>query len=324
MSNLTKTWEKQQVSDIYNKSFMDLVFTAQTIHRENFDPNSLQLSTLCNVQSYGCPENCGYCAQSAHFKTNLKKEKILDTAEVIERAAQAKANGATRFCIAAAWRSPPAKDLPKVLDMIKGIKKLGLESCATLGMLSEENASQLKAAGLDYYNHNLDTSPEYYPEVVTTRTYQDRLDTLAKVSKNGMKTCCGGILGLGESREDRISLLHQLANLPDAPRSVPINMLVKIKGTPLGEGNAENLDKIELVRTIATARIILPKSVVRLTAGRAAMSDELQTLCFFAGANSIFLGEKLLTTPNTTVENDKNLMQRLGLKSMAAETELCC
>ena len=316
MSHLTKFLEKQDVSEIYTQSFMDLIFNAHCIHRENFDPNSLQLSTLLNIKTGACPENCGYCSQSGHFKTKLKIEKIMDLAEVTERAQQAKANGATRFCLAAAWRSPPEKDLPKVLDMIKEIKNLGLETCATLGMLSEENALQLRQAGLDYYNHNLDTSPEYYQEVVTTRTYQDRLDTLAKVRNNGIKTCCGGILGLGESREDRISLLQQLANLPEPPQSVPINMLVKIKGTPLGE--VQDLDPLELVRTIATARVILPKAVIRLTAGREAMSDELQALCFFAGANSIFLGEKLLTTPNPKVANDKNLMARLGIKSMVS------
>lgn len=308
---LRHDWTRDQVSALFSKPFSDLLFRAQTIHRQYFDPNQVQISTLCSIKTGACPEDCKYCSQSGHYNTGLEKEKLIEVERVLAEARSAKANGATRYCMGAAWRSPPEKDMPKVLAMVKGVKDLGLETCMTLGMLSTGQAQQFADAGLDYYNHNLDTSPEYYGEIITTRTYQDRLETLQNVRDSGMKVCCGGILGLGESQADRISLLLQLASLNPHPDSVPINLLMRIEGSPLE--NTEDLDPLEFVRAIAVARILMPATYVRLSAGRENMSDELQALCFQAGANSIFYGEKLLTTANPTENRDMVLFQRLGI-----------
>lgn len=291
--------------------FADLLHRAQQTHREHFDANAVQVSTLLSIKTGGCPEDCAYCPQSARYATGLKAEKLMTLDAVVDKARQAKAAGATRFCMGAAWRSPKDKDVGKVAEMVGAVKALGLETCATLGMLSGEQAQALKSAGLDYYNHNLDTAPEFYGDIVRTREYQDRLDTLDYVRRAGMKTCCGGIVGMGETREQRAGLLQTLANLPEHPTSVPINRLVQVAGTPLA-GTAL-LDPFEFVRTIAVARLLMPQSMVRLSAGRAEMSDELQALCFLAGANSIFYGEKLLTTGNPDVEHDQALFRRLGI-----------
>jgi biotin synthase len=289
------------------------------VHRAHFDPAEVQVSTLLSVKTGGCPEDCAYCPQAQRYDTGVNAQKLMDTEQVLARARQAKAAGASRFCMGAAWRSPKDRDIPKVAEMIREVKALGLETCATLGMLSGAQASALKDAGLDYYNHNLDTAPEFYGDIIRTREYQDRLDTLAHVRDAGMKTCCGGIVGMGESRDQRAGLLQALANLPAHPDSVPINRLVQVVGTPL-HGTAE-LDPFEFVRTIAVARIVMPRSMVRLSAGREAMSDELQALCFSAGANSIFYGEKLLTTGNPDTERDLALFARLGLRPMAVQVE---
>jgi biotin synthase len=297
---------------LFDLPLMDLLFHAHGVHREHFDPNVIQASTLLNIKTGACSEDCGYCAQSARYDTGLQRERLLPVDEVLAAAEAAAANGATRFCMGAAWRSPKDRDLEEILDMVRGVKALGLETCLTLGMLSAGQAHALRAAGLDYYNHNLDTSPEYYAEVVTTRSYQDRLDTLEHVRDAGLKVCSGGIIGMGETRADRAGLLVQLANLPVHPESVPINRLVPVAGTPLA--NSPALDPIEFVRTVAVARILMPKSYVRLSAGRETMSDELQALCFFAGANSIFYGEKLLTAPNRGPDSDQALFFRLGLR----------
>jgi biotin synthase len=296
---------------------MDLLFRAQTVHRAHFDANTVQVSTLLSIKTGACPEDCKYCSQSGHYDTGLDKEKLLEIRKVVEEALNARAKGASRFCMGAAWRSPRDRDMPYVLEMVKQVKALGLETCMTLGMLSGEQAQQLAEAGLDYYNHNLDTSPEHYGNIITTRTYEDRLNTLAHVREAGIKVCCGGIVGLGEAREDRIGLLMQLANLPVHPESVPINMLVKIAGTPLGE--VDDLDPFEFVRTVAIARILMPQSHVRLSAGRETMNDEMQALCFMAGANSIFYGEKLLTTPNPEAAHDRQLFARLGINTQATQ-----
>ena len=305
-------WTKQQVLALFNQPFNDLLFQAQTVHRENFDPNRVQISTLLSIKTGACPEDCKYCPQSGIYNTGLEKEKLLDIDRVLHEAQAAKARGATRFCMGAAWRSPPDKEMPEVVAMVREVKALGMETCMTLGMLSDHQAQSLAEAGLDYYNHNLDTSPEYYGDIITTRTYQDRLDTLASVRGAGMKVCCGGIVGMGESANDRAGLLMQLANLPDHPESVPINMLVKVKGTPLE--NQADLDPFEFIRTIAVARIMMPASHVRLSAGREKMNEEMQALAFHAGANSIFYGEKLLTTPNPEADNDMKLFARLGIE----------
>jgi len=304
-------WTKKEVQDLFDTPFNDLLFKAQTVHRANFDPNQVQVSTLLSIKTGACPEDCKYCPQSGHYNTGLEKEKLLQVEKVLEKAKQAKAQGSSRFCMGAAWKHPSEKDLPYVLEMVKGVKDLGLETCMTLGMLTENQADQLADAGLDYYNHNLDTSPEFYDKIITTRTYQDRLETLQHVRDAGMKICSGGILGMGEKASDRIGLLVQLANLPVQPESVPINMLVKVKGTPLED--VEDLDPIEFIRCIAVARILMPKSHVRLSAGRENMSDEMQALAFMAGANSIFYGECLLTTPNPEAHKDMQLFKRLGL-----------
>jgi biotin synthase len=307
-------WTRAEVEALFDLPFMELVFQAAAVHRANFDPSEIQLSQLLSVKTGGCEENCGYCSQSAHFDTGLKASKLMDATAVIADAMQAKAAGAQRFCMGAAWRDLKDRDVPKLAAMIGGVKALGLETCATLGMLTPDQAKALKAAGLDYYNHNLDTSPEYYGEVVTTRTYDDRLDTLAHVRDAGMSVCCGGIVGMGESRADRAGLLHALATLPAHPESLPVNALVPIPGTPLGD--SEPIDGLEFVRTIAVARIVCPKSMVRIAAGREGMSRELQALCFLAGANSIFVGGKLLTTPLPGQDKDARLLADLGMRPM--------
>ncbi|RLA46746.1 MAG: biotin synthase BioB [Gammaproteobacteria bacterium] len=305
-------WTAQQVLSLFRQPFNDLLFEAQSTHREYFDPNRVQISTLLSIKTGACPEDCKYCPQSGIYNTGLEKEKLLEIDKVISEAQAAKDSGATRFCMGAAWRSPAAKDMPCVLNMVKEVKALGMETCMTLGMLTDVQAQDLADAGLDYYNHNLDTSPEYYGEIITTRSYQDRLDTLENVRGAGMKVCCGGIVGMGESVMDRVGLLVQLANLAEHPESVPINMLVKVAGTPLE--NEQDLDPFEFIRTIAVARIIMPASHVRLSAGREDMNEEMQALAFHAGANSIFYGEKLLTTPNPVANKDMQLFDRLGIK----------
>jgi biotin synthase len=292
--------------------FADLMFHAQRVHRANFDPNRVQVSTLLSIKTGGCPEDCSYCPQSIRHDTGVEREALMPVAAVTEAAARAKAAGATRFCMGAAWRSPKDRDLETVIAMVRAVRSQGLESCATLGMLDEDQATKLAAAGLDYYNHNVDTSPEFYGEIISTRTYQDRLDTLERVRDAGMKVCCGGILGMGESGRDRAGLLHVLATLPSHPESVPINQLVQVAGTPLAGTDA--LEPLDFVRTVAVARLAMPRSHVRLSAGRESMSDELQSLCFLAGANSIFYGEKLLTTANPDVEHDRELFRRLGIR----------
>jgi biotin synthase len=302
------------VAALFELPFNDLVFQAQTIHRQHFDANKVQLSTLLSVKTGGCSEDCGYCSQSARYDTGLEKEVLMNADEVIDVARIAKENGASRFCMGAAWRGPKTKDLVEVKKMIAGVKALGLETCATFGMLKEGQAEELRDSGLDYYNHNLDTSPENYANVVTSHSYQDRLDTLGKVRKAGLNVCSGGIVGLGETRLDRVGLIAQLANLEPQPDSVPINNLVKIEGTPLEEGEA--IDWTEFVRMIAVARITMPKSFVRLSAGRQQMPEAMQALCFMAGANSIFYGDKLLTTGNPDVSRDKNLFAKLNIKPL--------
>ena len=311
---LRHDWSRDEVLALFALPFPELMQRAGETHRAHFDPREVQVSTLLSIKTGGCPEDCAYCPQSARYNTGLKAHKLLSVDEVVAKAQQAKDAGATRFCMGAAWRSPKDKDVAQVAEMVGAVRALGLETCATLGMLSGKQANALKHAGLDYYNHNLDTAPEFYGEVIHTRDYQDRLDTLANVRQAGMKTCCGGIVGMGESREQRAGLLQTLANLPEHPGSVPINRLVQVEGTPL-HGTAL-LDPFEFVRTIAVARLLMPASMVRLSAGRAEMSEELQALCFLAGANSIFYGEKLLTTGNPDVEADQALFARLGLVPM--------
>ncbi|AKC86813.1 biotin synthase BioB [Pseudoxanthomonas suwonensis] len=313
-SELRHDWRREELLALFDLPLTELLFRAASVHREHFDPAEVQVSTLLSVKTGGCPEDCGYCPQAQRYHTGVDATKLMDGAAVLEKARQAKAAGASRFCMGAAWRSPKDRDIPKVAEMIAGVKALGLETCATLGMLSPGQAGALKDAGLDYYNHNLDTAPEFYGDVIHTRQYQDRLDTLEHVREAGLKTCCGGIVGMGETRAQRAGLLQALANLPAHPDSVPINRLVQVAGTPLA-GTAE-LDPFEFVRMIAVARIAMPRSMVRLSAGREAMSDELQALCFAAGANSIFYGEKLLTTGNPDVERDQALFVRLGLRPM--------
>lgn len=311
---LRHDWTLREIEALFNLPFNDLLFQAHSAHRRYHDANAVQISTLLSIKTGACPEDCKYCSQSGHYNTGLEKEKLLEIQRVVEEAQNAREKGASRFCMGAAWRSPRDKDMPYVLEMVRQVKSLGMETCMTLGMLDKQQAEALAEAGLDYYNHNLDTSPEYYNAIITTRTYQDRLDTLQNVRDAGMKVCCGGILGMGETRSDRAGLLMQLANLPDHPESVPINMLVKIAGTPL-EGT-DDIDPFEFVRTIAVARIIMPASFVRLSAGREAMNDQMQSLCFFAGANSIFYGEKLLTTSNPEATHDRQLFDRLGIKPL--------
>ncbi len=307
-------WTRDEVRALFELPLSDRIFRAQTVHREFFDPSAVQMSTLLSIKTGGCPEDCAYCPQSARYDTGVRAEKLMALGAVLAEARAAKDAGASRFCMGAAWREPKDRDLDSVCAMVEGVKALGLETCATLGMLNAELARRLKASGLDYYNHNLDTSPEFYQQIITTRTYQDRLETLDHVRGAGIHVCCGGIVGMGETREDRIGMIATLASLPAHPESVPINMLVRVAGTPLaGEGA---LAPIEFVRTIAAARIAMPRSVVRLSAGREDMSEETQALCFLAGANSIFYGPKLLTTPNPGRDRDQELMDRLGLSPM--------
>jgi biotin synthase len=307
-------WTHDEVRALFDLPLSDLIFRAQTVHREFFDPSTVQMSTLLSIKTGGCPEDCAYCPQSAHYETGLDAEKLMPLDEVLAEARAARDAGASRFCMGAAWRSPKDRDLDRVCAMIAGVKALGLETCVTLGMLTGPQAQKLKGAGLDYYNHNLDTSPDFYGKIISTRTYDDRLQTLAYVRAAGIHVCCGGIVGMGETREDRIGMIQTLANLPVHPESVPINMLVRVAGTPLAE--AAPLDTIEFVRTIAVARITMPRSMVRLSAGRETMSEEAQALCFLAGANSIFCGPKLLTTPNPQRDRDQALMDRLGMQPM--------
>ena len=308
-------WPVDKVEALFDLSFNDLLFKAQQVHRENFDPNELQLSSLLSIKTGACPEDCKYCPQSARYATGLEVERLMRVEKIVEAAKQAQNNGASRFCMGAAWRSPKDKDLMVVEEAVKQVKALGLETCATLGMLTKEQANSLKKVGLDYYNHNLDTSDEYYKEIITTRSYEDRLETLENVRNAGMNVCSGGIVGMGETRRDRAGLLANLANLPTPPQSVPINNLVQVSGTPL-EG-VETIDEFEFIRTIAVARIIMPASYVRLSAGREEMNDQMQAMCFMAGANSIFYGDELLTTGNASVEHDKALMDKLGMQTQA-------
>jgi biotin synthase len=317
-AEIRNDWTRAEVEQLWSLPFGDLLYQAQTVHRRHWPANRLQVSTLLSIKTGGCPEDCAYCPQSVHHDTAVGREPLLAVEETVAAAVRAKQSGATRFCMGAAWRSPKARDLAVVCDMVARVRALGLETCATLGMLEPEQANALKVAGLDYYNHNLDTSEEYYSRIISTRTYADRLNTLKNVRDAGMKVCCGGILGMGEETADRIGLLHTLATLPAHPDSVPINQLVKVSGTPLdGQGP---LDALEFVRAIAVARILMPRAYVRLSAGRSEMSDELQALCFAAGANSVFYGEKLLTTGNPDVEQDQTLFSRLGITLEGAAT----
>lgn len=306
-------WQLDEVKALYALPFNDLLFKAQTIHRENFDPNEVQISSLLSIKTGSCSEDCGYCPQSARYDSDLTPEALMPVDEVLKSAKLAKDQGASRFCMGAAWRSPKDKDIERVVEMVQGVKALGMETCVTLGMLTDKQTVALKEGGLDYYNHNLDTSEDYYSEVITTRTYQDRLDTLERVRDSGINVCCGGIVGMGESDDDRANLLIGLANLPKHPESVPINMLVQVEGTPLN--NTAALDPLVFIRTVAVARVLMPHSRVRLSAGRNEMSDEMQAMCFFAGANSIFYGDKLLTTDNPMSNHDLALFERLGIHS---------
>ena len=318
--HLRNDWTRAEIQALYQQPFLDLVFQAQQIHRQYFEANAIQVSTLLSIKTGKCPEDCKYCSQSARYDSKLEAEKRIAVEKVISEAQQAKASGSTRFCMGAAWRNPHERDMPYVLDMVREVKALGLETCMTLGMLNISQAERLKGAGLDYYNHNLDTSREYYPNVISTRSFDDRLDTLSHVREAGLKVCSGGIVGLGEETKDRIGLLFELATLPIHPESVPINMLVPMKGTPLAE--VDKLDVTEWIRTIAVARIIMPKSYIRLSAGRESLSDADQALAFMAGANSLFSGEKLLTAPNTAQGKDQQLFQKLGLHAEKAKPQL--
>jgi len=308
-------WTRAQVRSLFNLPFSDLIFEAQRIHRLHFDPHEVQISTLLSIKTGGCPEDCAYCAQSAYYETGVKAEKLMRLEAVLTEARAAKAAGAQRFCMGAAWRSPKDRDLDQVCKMVEGVKAIGMETCVTLGMLTETQAARLKEAGLDYYNHNLDTSPEYYEKIITTRTYQDRLDTLDAVRAAGIHVCCGGIMGMGETIEDRVGMISVLASLPQHPESVPINLLMQVEGTPVSLG--QKTDPFDIVRMIAVARITMPASVVRLSAGRDYMSEETQALCFLAGANSIFYGPKLLTTPNPDQGRDLKLLDKLGMRPMS-------
>jgi biotin synthase len=312
-------WHLEHVEALFALPFNDLLYRAHGVHRQHFDPNAVQLSTLLSVKTGGCPEDCAYCPQAARYHTGVVSEELLPLAQVAAAARLARANGATRFCMGAAWRGPKQRELERVADMVRAVRAEGLETCATLGLLKEGQAEQLKAAGLDYYNHNIDTAPEFYGEIITTRTQQDRLDTLARVRRAGIRVCCGGIIGMGETRHTRAALIAQLASLDPYPESVPINNLVQVAGTPLH--GTEQLDPLEFVRTIACARVTMPRAMVRLSAGRQEMPDAIQALCFFAGANSIFYGEKLLTTGNPDVEHDQRLFARLGLRALELKGE---
>jgi len=319
MNNNRHDWSRKEILDLFARPFNDLLFDAQSLHRQHFDPNSVQVSSLLSIKTGACSEDCGYCPQSAHNESDVERERLLPLDEVIQAAQAAKDKGATRFCMGAAWRNPTDKNLERVVSMVEAVKALDMETCVTLGMLTGPQAQTLKNGGLDYYNHNLDTSPEFYGEVITTRTYQDRLETLDNVRNANIHVCSGGIVGMGESRQDRAGLLQQLANLPRHPESVPINNLIQVEGTPLY--GIESLDPFEFVRTVAVARLLMPKSFVRLSAGRTEMSDEMQALCFFAGANSMFYGDKLLTTANPEADQDQKLMQRLGMQFTQTESD---
>lgn len=319
-SEIRHDWTREQIHVLFQQSFNELIYLAHTIHRRFFQANAIQISSLLNVKTGLCPEDCAYCPQSGHYNTGLKREPLMALAQVKVAAKTAKEKGAGRFCIAAAWRSPPKKEFKSILAMVAAIKELELEACATLGMLTEEQALQLAEVGLDYYNHNLDTSPEYYPTIISTRTYEERLETLAYVRSAGIKVCCGGIIGMGETQEDRAGLLQQLANLPEHPKSVTLNKLIPIPGTPLADKPA--VDAFEFIRMVAVARVMLPSSMLRLSAGRGSLSDEAQALSFFAGANSIHYGEKLLTTENISPEQDRALLKKLGLNAVLVDTEL--
>ncbi|WP_350326455.1 biotin synthase BioB [Pectobacterium aroidearum] len=312
-------WTLEQAQDLFNKPFLELMFEAQQIHRQHFDPRQVQVSTLLSIKTGACPEDCKYCPQSSRYRTGIDTERLMQVEQVLESARQAKAAGSTRFCMGAAWKNPHERDMPYLEQMVQGVKAMGMETCMTLGTLHSDQAERLASAGLDFYNHNLDTSPEFYGSIITTRTYQERLDTLDKVRGAGIKVCSGGIVGLGETVRDRAGLLVQLANLPTPPESVPINMLVKVKGTPLAEN--EDVDPFDFIRTIAVARIMMPASYVRLSAGREQMSEQTQAMCFMAGANSIFYGCKLLTTPNPKEDKDLALFLKLGLNPQQTATE---
>jgi biotin synthase len=309
----SERWTMSEIKNIYEQPFNTLLYKAHSIHKDNHEANTLQLAKLLSIKTGACPEDCGYCSQSGRYKTHIEKEKLMSVEQVLAKAGEAKANGAKRFCMGAAWRCPPEQAMPQLKEMIEGVKAMGLETCMTLGMLQPEQATALKEAGLDFYNHNIDTSPSYYDKVVTTRRFSERLETLENVRQAGLSVCCGGILGLGESREDRIEFLFTLANMVEPPESVPINRLIPVAGTPLA--HSKQVEGIELVRTIATARIVMPRSAVRLTAGRTEMSDELQALCYFAGANSVFIGNTLLTEANPERDDDQILFEKLGLKA---------
>ena len=314
-------WTRAEIAELFDLSFTELVFCAADVHRHHHAAGEVQLCTLLSIKTGGCPEDCGYCSQSAHASTGLKAEKLMDADAVIAAAREAKAHGSQRFCMGAAWREPKERDMPALCELVSEVKAMGLETCMTLGMLTGAQARALKDAGLDYYNHNIDTSPEHYGDIITTRTFQERLDTLEEVRKAGMAVCCGGIVGMGETREDRVGFIHALATLPRHPESVPVNALVPVKGTVLGDmwGDEKPIDDIEFVRTVAVARITMPKSMVRLSAGRESMSESTQALCFLAGANSIFTGDRLLTTPNAGDDKDAALFAKLGLKPLEAE-----
>ncbi|HSX54740.1 MAG TPA: biotin synthase BioB [Sphingomonas sp.] len=319
-------WTREEIAALFDLPFPELLFQAAQVHRVQFSADEVQLSTLLSIKTGGCPEDCGYCNQSTHAETGLKATKLMDVRAVLQAAAQAKDNGSSRFCMGAAWRNPKDRDMPAIVEMVKGVRQMGMETCMTLGMLSEKQAAQLADAGLDYYNHNIDTSPERYAEVITTRTFEDRLDTLEHVREAGINVCCGGIVGMGETRGDRVGFIHALATLPKHPESVPVNALVPVKGTVLGNMLADTplakIDEIEFVRTVAVARITMPESMVRLSAGRESMSDSTQALCFMAGANSIFTGDKLLTTGNAGDDKDAALFARLGMRPMQGEVKV--
>lgn len=321
--DVRQDWSRDEIADLFNLPFDELLFQAATVHRQNHIPGQVQLSTLLSIKTGGCPEDCGYCNQSAHAESGLKAEKLLDVRSVLQTAAQAKDQGSSRFCMGAAWRNPKDRDMPAIIEMVKGVRQMGMETCMTLGMLTKKQADMLSEAGLDYYNHNIDTSPEHYEKVITTRTFGDRLETLENVRSSGINVCSGGIVGMGETRTDRVGFIHALATLPKHPESVPVNALVPVKGTVLGDMLADTplakIDDIEFVRTIAVARITMPASMVRLSAGRESMSESTQALCFMAGANSIFTGDKLLTTGNAGDDADKAMFEKLGLTPMQAE-----
>ncbi len=326
MQAVRNDWTREEIAELFDLPFTELVFRAAELHRTHHRAGEVQLCTLLSIKTGGCPEDCGYCSQSAHADSGVEATKLMDVRQVLQSAAQAKDAGSQRFCMGAAWRNPKERDMPKIVEIVKGVREMGMETCMTLGMLSPSQAQQLAEAGLDYYNHNVDTGPEYYDRVITTRNYQDRLDTLENVRKSGINVCSGGIVGMGETRADRVGFVHTLATLERHPESVPVNALVPVKGTPLGDMLADTpmakIDDIEFVRTVAVARICMPMSMVRLSAGRESMSDATQALCFMAGANSIFTGEKLLTAPNAGDDSDAAMFERLGLKPLQGEEPL--